>query len=211
MIVTPLKVHFSDLGIGSSFGDRAPGLHLSDVYNALFKKLEPNRYTGGPLQPARLELGLALESMIEEGIKRRLKAERPGEFETEMRGVPLFFNPDLLIYNGVMRVGEIKYTSMSSKGSPEDEGGVFDPKFDKYFVQLMGYCYALHTQHGRLYAMFANGDYSRPFVPQFRVWDVDFSQNELEENWEMLANFAEEEGMLSPDWVREEQPRAAFS
>lgn len=202
MQITLLDLDIKELGIGQSYGERNPGLHMSDIYNELFKQAEPNRFVGGPLQPARLELGLALELMIEEGIKKRLRAERPGEFMTHMRGTPLYFNPDLLIYNGVMRVGEIKYTSMSCRNTPVKEGDVFDPKFDKYFVQMKGYCYALQTNYARLYAMFSNGDYTRPYVPEFKVWDVDFSDFELEENWEQLANFAEREGMLSPDWKR---------
>src|ERR1019366_4527140 len=116
MIVTPVAHGLEDL-IGKS-GPRTPGLHMSAIYGALYEQLEPARYTGGTPDPLRLEAGLAFETMLETAIKDRLcGGGRPPELTSE-EGI--LFNPDLLIFNGHTRVGEIKLTWLSSREAPRE-------------------------------------------------------------------------------------------
>lgn len=192
MIITPVEC---DLSVAASDLVRSPGLHLSAIYNDLFQDLEPKRFTRGTLpDPLRLEAGLSMELMLEEGIKRRLSADRPGEFFTE-EGIA--FSPDLLINNGVLRLGEIKLTWLSSRDVPRESGiNVLPPKFDKYLVQMKGYCHALGTPYARLYVFFVNGDYTHPYSPELLSWDIEFTERELQENWEMLINHAKQKRML---------------
>jgi hypothetical protein len=148
------------LVLAQGFGaPRTPGLHMSDLYGALYAALDPARYGKGGAPPLeKFELGMAFEDMLEEGLKRRLVlaegSGRPGEFVTEHEagcpngaapldpehpchcGAGIVYSPDLLIFNGVTRLGEIKLTFMSTKGAPWALGetiGAFDPKFNKYF------------------------------------------------------------------------------
>lgn len=193
MIVTPIE-HDLDLFAGSP--QRSPGLHLSDIYGPLYEQLAPKQYRGrstgpDPLKDAYITAGLSLESMMEEGLKRRM-AERPGEFRTP-EGI--IFSPDLLIYNHALRLGEIKLTWMSSREVPRHKGEQFPAKFDKYFTQMKGYCHNLDTNLARLYTFHVNGTY-RPMTPELLAWDIEFSARELHENWQMLMNFARERRML---------------
>ena len=45
MILTPVTFAPADLGLGMSSGERAEGLHMSDIYSALYQELEPKRFT----------------------------------------------------------------------------------------------------------------------------------------------------------------------
>lgn len=136
MIVTPVLDH----GIDFLASDlvRSPGLHASEVYGDLFKQLEPKRYdirdkvTGEPLDwnPVLLAIGTAWEKHFEYLLaKAGIVVERPDEFMSE-DGIA--FSPDLIQFNGVTRIWEIKYTSMSTKDLPVVETNCLPPKFDKY-------------------------------------------------------------------------------
>lgn len=182
--------------MGVSNGPRSPGLHMSSIYDDLYQDLEPKRYIKGSKPDVlRMEAGLAFEDLLEEGIKRRLCADRPGEFTTE-EGI--IFTPDLIIFDGASaggRLGEIKLTWMSSKEVPRETANGFPPKFDKYFTQMKAYCYHLELGTARLLAFFVNGDY-RPPKPELLAWDIEFTSRELEENWRMLVNHARHKRML---------------
>lgn len=199
MIIQPIECSLADLGIGVSTGPRSSGLHMSDIYGKLFQRLEPKRFDPSrPMDPLRLEVGLEFESLLEVQLKERLTnaGERPGEFTTE-EGI--IFSPDLIIYNGTTRLGEIKLTWMSCRELPLEriESG-FPPKFDKWFVQMMAYCKHLDLREARLFGFFVCGEWDRSKgnPPQFRAWDIEFTKREIEENWRMLINFARQEKML---------------
>lgn len=190
------------LDLAQSFGStRTPGIHLSDLYNHYYKKLDPKRYgRPGPLPLPLFELGMAWEEMLEAGLKQRLMlaegSGRPGEFVTE---TGIIFTPDLLIFNGSTRVGEIKLTFMSTKGAPWSPGKVyteFDPKFDKYFTQMKCYCFHLGTTHARLYAFFPR-EACFGGKCELRAWDVTFTQHELDEEWDTIYRHAKAENLLT--------------
>lgn len=182
MKITPVE---HDLQLAVSSIPRSPGLHMSDIYGSLYKELEPNRFKDGPMDLLKLEAGLTLEAIFEEGLKRRL-IERPGEFTTE-EGI--IYTPDLLIFNHVTRLGEIKLTWMSM------HQGIEHQKFDKWFCQMKSYCYHLQTPYARLYAFFVNGNY-RPSTPAIRAWDIEFTAQELRDNWACLINHAKHKRLL---------------
>jgi hypothetical protein len=214
----------ADLGMGQSGTIRAEGLHASDIYNDLFQSLEPKRYVRDrEPPPLLLEMGLIFERMLEEGILRRIEAwpvtvervERPGEFTESgtFEGEPftIHFTPDLLIFNGDLRVGEIKATKMSPGVSlevidaylrREDEAidavgqALRAQKFDKYWVQVKLYCHLLHTRYARLYAFFINGVYKPTMDPVFLACDATFSEDDLAMNFAMCMNHARFKRML---------------
>ncbi len=167
---------------------------MSTIYNDLFQDLEPKRFKKGtPLDPLRLEAGLILEQTLEQGlISRANGGERPPE---QVTNEGIFYSPDLIIFDEVIRLGEIKLTWMSSKEVPRETANGFPPKFEKYFVQMKAYCHHLDLGHARLLAYFVNGDY-RPPRPELLAWDIDFTARELQENWTMLKNHARSKRML---------------
>lgn len=194
--------HQLDLAAPSEGYVRSPGLHMSEIYNSLYAKLEPDRFAkGGKPDETKMELGTSFEEVLEPVLARRLVGERPPEFaalpsgKIVKVGTPgsIAFSPDQLIFNGVMRLGEFKCTWMSIRN------GIQDKRFDKWFTQMKAYCYPLKTRWAKLYVLFVNGDYS--YKPpnggaQLRAWDVEFTQRELDDNWAMLMRHARQEKML---------------
>lgn len=200
MHIVPIKTDFAELGLGVSTGPRTTGkgvVHMSDIYGSLYQHLEPKRFQkGGTPDPLRMELGLNFEEILEEGLRKRLNGgERPGELTTE-EGI--IYSPDLIIFNGHTRLGEIKLTWMSSREVPREPSNSFPPKFDKYFTQMMAYCYHLCTPYARLFGFFVcgNWDRTRGNQPEFLAWDIEFTKRELDENWRMLVNHARHVGLM---------------
>lgn len=182
-----------------------------------------------PPPKERWAIGMAFEDMLEEGLKARAttevmnnprpheKIERPGEFETlhtdsckvpkRLRtpgmgcwcGGGIFYSPDLLIFNKVTRLGEIKLNSMSAKGIPWKLGEKydgFDKKFDKYLCQMKCYCHHLGTPFARLYSFSIREMVNFNDRQIFRAWDIRFTQRELVEEWEFVLHNARHEGLV---------------
>ena len=80
---------------------RSPGLHMSDIYNSLFKAIDPKRYDrrdedGNPeeLNRAKMEAGSGFETRVEPLIAAKWGGCRPGEFFTQhSRACPKFRTP----------------------------------------------------------------------------------------------------------------------
>lgn len=199
MKIIPVSHGLEDL-IGKS-GPRSGGLHMSTIYNDLYQDLEPKRYKRGTIpDPLRLEAGLAWEAILETALRERfLKGERPPELVHEEPGcdTPILYNPDLIIFNGKIRVGEIKLTWLSSGKVPREPANCFPPKFDKYICQMMSYGHCLDTNLGRLIAFFVNGPWNWASMgPELLAWDLEFTKQEMDENWRMMMSHARLKGML---------------
>lgn len=228
MNITELVIDPTVLTIGVSGGVRAGGAHASDLYNDFMADSNPKKYgylrrdPENKIDPLLVEPGLIFEMMLEEGLQRRLAAsgidgsvERPGELvhtdTFEGQPISFSFNPDLFIFNGIFRVGEIKATWQWSGISPEcykayKEGDsdaactvrevLLDPKYAKYLMQLQLYQYAVKTLFGRLYIFYVNGCGRPPFPPQLLAWDVEFSQEELDMNYACLVRHGISKGLI---------------
>ena len=193
------------LDLTQSFGEPRPkGLHMSDFYNSYHAALNPKKYGSRGGDPTDLwTLGMCFEDMLEAGLKRRaVLAEgsgRPNGLSVDIDGHEVHYSPDLLIFNGTTRVGEIKLTFMSPKGDfPWMLGKVYDgfgPKADKYLTQIKLYCKCVGTRHARLYAFFVP-EAIRATGRALRCWDITFTQHELDEEWDTIMRHVKAEGLL---------------
>jgi hypothetical protein len=194
MRIVPCKHGLEDL-VGVSPGGRThEKLHISDLYGRYYEVTDPKRFKHtGPPNPLYLEMGLTFEQMLEDKFKERMSGvSRPGELTT---AEGIVYSPDLIIFNGVTRLGEIKLTWMSSKEMPDTEANGLPPKFEKWITQIMAYSFHLETPYARLIAFFVNGAYKQ-MVPELRAWDLEFTSRELHENWDKLIRLARHEGMI---------------
>lgn len=184
MIVTPVLDH----GIDFLASDlvRSPGIHASEIYSDLYKHLEPKRYDFGdtPPNPVLMALGTAWEKHFEYLLlKAGYTIERPGEFFSPPPE-SVAFSPDLLQFNGVTRLWEIKFTSMGVQGLPETECNNLPAKFSKYNTQMMLYARWLDLHHGCLAVVLNH----QPWDPQFRMFHVEWNDRELIENEQKCMN-----------------------
>jgi hypothetical protein len=172
---------------------RTDGLHISTVYGSLFQRLDPTRYrpqTEDERNPIYLAVGLAWEQWLERTLQAMGElVARPGELRSP-EGI--YYSPDLLVVNGCDRIGEIKVTWMTYKGAET----LLLPKFDKYHAQAMIYCWWAGLTGARFYILHINGTGQGIREPLFKVTDVDYTAQELQENATRLINYAKHEGML---------------
>lgn len=180
MIATPRDVSVADLQPAGP--PRSLGLHVSQVLKSILVQLEPDRF-GGEMDYTRIELGFAVEALIEHAFRDRQKQiNRVGELVKDgIAGTPdgIGFEGDHMI------VHEIKCTWMSATGCPDHK------KFVHWLWQIKAYCHMAETTHARLHVFFVNGNYKDLRSPQYCEWDLLFSPGELEENWQMILRAAE--------------------
>jgi hypothetical protein len=58
-----------------------------------------------------------------------------------------------------------------------------------YLTQLKCYCKAAKTRFGKLHVLFLCGDYTFPIRPVARAWMIEFTQKELDSNWELMVDY----------------------
>lgn len=213
-----MKVTPVDPGIDLNFAaePRTIGrIHASDVYNDMYLRLQPEKYGQDidvDTREAYMAGGLVLERFLERGWKERFQpkqanetVERPGELIDEQTGI--VYSPDLIIFNGVTRVGEMKLTWMSTTELPREEANGFPKKFNKYITQMAQACHSLETSHARLIAFFVNSSYSwtikgtkkpnpKAFKPEILAWDITFTKRELQDEWDRFIRHARFMGVI---------------
>lgn len=215
MKVTPYD-HGIDLVQSPDAGERSKGLHASDLYGSLAKKLQPKRYDkrdkdGNPtkMNGARVNVGTAWEPVIEEAVTKLLMGSRPPEMRSKHQPtcslrrtkIPkevlcsecyagIYYSPDWLFdTEDELILGEFKVTWMSTKGA------ISDPKFDKYKAQIKLYCYWLGITKARLFVLFINGDW-KTFEPVLLAWEMEFTPRELELNYNAHIRHGLKEGLV---------------
>lgn len=180
--------------IGQSTGPRTLGvLHLSQITKALSKSLEPDRFDDSKgFNFVKMEAGLCFEDILEMGLAERHGTMRVGEIVSP-EGIwmsPDGFNPTTL------RLEEFKCTWMTSRHGVADKYGMPLQKFQHWFWQIMGYCKWLDVCGATLRVFFVNGNYEHPYQPVLVEYQLDFSQEEINENWQMLVRYAREINLL---------------
>jgi hypothetical protein len=208
--IAPFDPQFLD-SKGNLFGSgigRSPGTHLSAVIKRLRIKLGELRLTSND---AFAMFGFIFELLVEKALAAYLSFNQedmiePGEQCCDrIYMTPDRFNP-FLGKNG--RVFEYKASWLSLGGSKtkpsifidgDRENGldveVFQERFWYWLIQLMAYCRALGTREGAIVALLINGDYTfRPPYggPQFLCITFEFTEAEIEENWELVVREARE-------------------
>lgn len=63
-----------------------------------------------------------------------------------------------------------------------------------WLAQIKNYCRAKGTKHAMLHVLFICGDYSRPIKPMLKCWKIEFTQEELDANWELMTEYKEAYG-----------------
>lgn len=201
---------------------RSAGLHASDLYGALYKKLQPDRYDkrdkdgkATPMPMVRIQAGMTLEKIIERVMCETLLGSRPPEMRAGHRpdcphrkrkmppelhcacGAGVYYSPDYLFdEDGALILGEFKCTWMSLKGAPHDK------KFLKYVCQMKIYCYWLGIRKARLFVYFVNGPWSaatdqyEAFSPVMLAWEFEFTEQELQREYALLMRNGIKEGLV---------------
>lgn len=58
-----------------------------------------------------------------------------------------------------------------------------------WLAQTKGYCKGLGTRIAYLHVLFLCGDYSYPIGPILKCWRVEYTQAEIDENWDVIIDY----------------------
>jgi len=165
--------------------ERSDGLHLSQIIRGLDFDFNPATYNAGNTWDlnSAAQIGVFWEEALSYAYAKTFAADI-GEIEKD----GIYMTPDGLNCddNGLI-VEEYKAAWTSSKKKPWE---VF-----RYRVQLQCYCHTLEIPRGMWRVLYVNGNY-KGSGPQYRVYEVEWDERELEECWEMVVNYAKSKGWL---------------
>jgi hypothetical protein len=168
---------------------RSAGLHQSTIINTLMAEIDPEAYATDedPNDVVRVHIGSIVERAIEDALISLMPGVcRPGEFTYD--GV--IGSPDGLDCARRFLL-EYKCTWKSCRQP------ITDKKFRAWRMQIMGYLKMMGLQDAMLIAFFVNGMYEKGKFgePLLKVWELSFSQFEIDENWQRLMGYADRKGL----------------
>ncbi len=159
-------------------------LHLSQIYTAIEAEMFPGKQvdTGNDLY---WETGFLFEEALSTVFGERL-GKRIGEVDLD----GIVMSPDGVDYmwnecRG--RLEEYKCTWKSSKNTPDTVW--------KWMVQVKGYLKVLGLHDVLFRVLYLMGDY-KGSGPQYKEFEVSFTQEEIDKNWEMIIGYAKRKGWL---------------
>lgn len=163
--------------IYATTGPRSPGLHLSNIIDDIEQLLYPKEYD----RKKNINnswfacIGFIWEQVLSLAFSWLL-GQRPQEvIKDDIACSPDGINHELEL------VDEYKCTWRSSKTKPQD--------IWRWMIQIKAYCYVSGYNLARFHVLYVMGDYKFS-GPQCLLFLIEFSREELENNWNMLVEHA---------------------
>lgn len=197
MIVTPA---LASIKLPESITPRSQGVHQSSIIRSIAIEtgvlkqeflddvgLADVREIKDPVAVLRMCIGLAWEEFYIPQIPGVSK--HPGEMCVN----GIYMTPDgesidvIITQRGGqgygLRIHEVKatYKSTNTVGDLSKQW--------LWLTQMKGYCKGAKTRFAKLHVLFLCGDYKMPITPQLKCWDVEFTQAEIDANWELLTEY----------------------
>lgn len=196
MIVKEIPV---TLRLPESKTPRSAGIHVSGLIRAIATEtgiLKPEwaedlsltdvREITDPTAVLRMSIGLAWEAYYVPHVGDIM--HQPGEMQVD--GIYLTHDGESLSViitpsgpKHILRIDEIKATYKSTKTV-----GDLTTQW-MWLSQIKAYCKARETVHARLHTLFLCGDYTYPIKPLLKVWQIEFTKEEIEMNWDLLRDY----------------------
>jgi hypothetical protein len=151
---------------------RAPGIHASDLIYCLRKQWLTRQYHLESKGPDVLSVDILTMFLTGHGYHALLE-EGNAEVEVELtlaNGSTVVCTIDYLHPDSI-EPWEVKSTRYSSNKTPED--------IAHYVDQVGTYCLAQRSLRGWLVVLFLNGNYSTKRGSVLKVWEVEFTSEEL--------------------------------
>jgi hypothetical protein len=207
---------------------RSPGVHVSSIIRCIATEagiLKPEwaeelslvdaRTITDPVAILRISIGLAIEQYyIPEILSHYGVLDHPGELhydgvymthDGESESVIITLNERGKNHVGVyQRVHEVKATYKSTRTV-----GDLSSQW-MWLAQMKAYCIAKGTRFAVMHCWFLCGDYKYPIKPIRLVWEIEFTQDELDNNWNLLADYKREFEVLmvmEADLLRRQEGR----
>jgi hypothetical protein len=161
---------------------RSDGVHLSVVIHDIATTAGLDNYTYGNEKNTMMEMGFIWEQVLERALKDRYAICNIGELCVD----GIYMTPDKFdVENWVLH--EYKCTWKSSKNDPIDNW--------RWMTQVKGYLRATQTRRCDMHVLYINGDY-KGTGPEWYRYSLEFTDQEIEENWTMIVNHAKRRGWI---------------
>ncbi len=182
---------------------RSAGIHVSGIIRAIAIEtgiLKPEmaeelslvdvREITDPVAILRISVGLAWEQYFIETILGPTMGviDHPGELHID----GIFMSPDgesvdVLVTKPQLGMVTIVHECKASWKSTRSVGDLSTQWL--WLAQLRSYCRALKTRYARMHVLFLCGDYKFPITPQLKCFEVEFTEQELVDNWQLLTDY----------------------
>ena len=179
---------------------RSKGLHISGIIRCIATEagiLKPEwaeelslvdvRRITDPVSILRINIGLAWEQHYIPTFLHDV-VDHPDEMELD--GIYMTKDGESVssviitpMDNLQIMVHEVKATYKSTKtvGDLENEW--------MWLAQLKSYCKGTGTRFARMHVLFLCGNYKFPIKPVRTVWEVEFTQQEVDDNWNLMTGY----------------------
>jgi len=184
---------------------RSPGVHMSGIIRCIATEtgiLKPEwaeeisltdvRTITDPTAILRINIGLAWEQhYIGTLLEPYGVADHPSEVEID----GIFGSPDAesvsVIFTLSGRV--VKHVCHEIKATYKSTKTVGDLTSQwMWLTQLKSYCKALGTRFAVLHILFLCGDYTYPIKPVREVYEIEFTQAEVNDCWNLLRDYRDQ-------------------
>lgn len=201
MIATPYPVK---LTLPDPAVPRSKGIHVSSVIRCIaieMGQLKPEegalslsdiREITDPTAILRISIGLAWEEWFLGGfLSQHGVVKHPGEIFLD----DIYLSPDGESLNVIITPQGSRYVTVihEVKATYKSVNTVGDLKKQwLWLTQIKSYCKAAGTLYAKIWVLFLCGDYKMPITPVISCWELKFTQEELDENWEMITQYRDE-------------------
>lgn len=205
MIITPLP----ETPLVMPPGDvRSPGVHASSIIRCIAVEqgiLKPEwceelslsdaRSITDTVAVLRIRMGLAWERHYLPTVEGIIY--QPGEILVD----GIYMTPDgesLSVVHvlptkpwaKVLHECKLTYKSMNTVGNLYSEW--------MWLAQCLAYCKGSETRFAQMHVLFVCGDYTYPIKPRLRIWVIEFSQEEIDMNWNLLRDYRDSFALRYP-------------
>lgn len=191
-----------NLTLPESRTPRSKGIHVSAIIRSIATEtgiLKPEwaeelsltdvRTITDPTAILRINMGLAWEEYyIPTHLGPLGVVDHPGEMHVD--GIYLTHDGESLdviiteIFKGaVVMVHEVKCTWKSTNTVKDMMNETL------YLMQIKAYCKAAGTRFAKIHIYFVCGDYKYPIKPQLKCWLLEFTSEEIDDNWSLLTDY----------------------
>ncbi len=159
------------------------------------------RVISDPVAILRISIGLAWEEWYIPNILSKYGViDHPGQMHYD--GVYLTHDGEELSViltlgrpKAQWKIHEVKTTYKSTKtvaGTDPAEITVMLESQWMWMAQIKAYCIARKALTAVLHVLFLCGDYKFPIKPVLKAWELEFTQEELDDNWQLLSQYRHE-------------------
>jgi len=199
--MTAIEIPVS-IGLPPPKSPRSKGIHLSNVIRCIAQEqgiLKPDwmedlnlvdvREITDPVALLKINIGLAWE---EHYIPMLPEVE---DHPKELEVAGLFMSPDgestsVIITQGKAGLRTVVHEVKATYYSTRTIGNLSNAWM--WLTQIKGYCKGLNTRFAMLHGLFLCGDYSMPIQPKLKCWQIEFTQEEIDENWDLIISYRDE-------------------